>query len=220
MSTIPEPIAGGGGVVGSYQKNFNIAYFASKPPGWQELYNGMAGAPNENKPALDPSARKALLRNLFNAGAKLDPFIEGGDGGVDPFTIHRVRQNQNWAWVERGTGLDVSTDVMGMGNSLPCPPDGIITSTNIADYKPYPIPVPPPVVPVSATKLAHPVGQRITFWSLNGLGDEFRQIVDATGSDGYVAGDIWTGTTAQGYTGQFMKDVQEAGMFVAWKKIS
>ena len=73
-------------------------------------------------------------------------------------------------------------------------PGAILTTTNIADLKPYPVILPPPAAPpVSSTKLPIPVGKRFTFSNVEtAIGDLFSPLVDLTGSDGYIDGDTWT----------------------------
>ena len=228
MST-PAPIPGGAGTIGSYQQQYLFAYILNKPPSFLPLYNSMIDNPNAPAALLplisaSPLAfadRVKLLNDLFNAGAPVDPFIEGGAGYVDPYTIMAVRENQNWAYVMPGTGLIKSANVMGMGNSLPAPPGAILTTTNIADLPPFPVIVPPPPAPpVSSTKLALPVGKRFTFSAVTAIGDLFSPLVDPTGSDGYIDGDTWQGKTAQGYSGAWEKVPGSFGMGWNWQKIS
>ena len=214
--TPTEPVAGGGENqnVLSYQNQFQIAYIKSKPPAWGPLYNNMLGGPNA--PQLTYPARVALLQSLFQSGAKLDPFIEGGNGNIDPLTIHTVREHEGWAWVASGTGLDASSDVMGIGNSLPCPPNGIPTSTNINDYPPYPVPI-VPVVPPNTVLAPNPVGVREPFNNpATGVGDYFRPSV---ANDGYPTDGTgqWTGSAA-GLTGTWTKEALEAGLMTVWVK--
>jgi hypothetical protein len=216
----PAPIAGGGGVPGSYQRNFNIAVWQSKPPAFQPLYNGLSGAPNEKQSQLSLTDRNALLKSLFASGALVDPWI---DQGLDPFTAMYAREDQNWAWVKSGTGLDTSTEVMGQGNSLPAPPGTIIVSTNIADYVPNPqtmliVNPPPPAPPPIGSKIPNPVGARMTFTSANALGDTFRQLVDKNGQDGYLVADTWTGT-AGAYSGTWTKVAEMMGMEICWQMV-
>lgn len=220
MSTIPTPIPGGGGVPGSYQKEFATAVWQSKPPAFQPLYNGKAGAPNEKLPELSLAERNGLAKQLFQSGAVVDPEID--TGGLDPLSIMVARERQGWAWVKSGTGLDLSTEVEPMGNSLPAPAGTILVSTNIADFAPDPntmliVNPPPPPAPVQGPKIANPVGVRITFGSPNAIGDFFRQVVDKNGNDGYNVTDTWMGVSGS-YSGTWMKDSEEAGMFIAWKK--
>ena len=139
---------------------------------------------------------------------------------MDPFTAMLVRENQNWAWVWPGTGLIKSSDVMGMGNSLPAPPGAILTTTNIADLKPYPVILPPPAAPpVSSTKLPIPVGKRFTFSNVEtAIGDLFSPLVDLTGSDGYIDGDTWQGKNSQGYSGVWEKVPGTFGAGWNWQK--
>jgi hypothetical protein len=213
----PAPIAGGGENqnILTPQGEFNRAYILSKPPAWQPLYNSMGpGAPLAAP--LSYADRKALLKSLFAAGARLDPFIEGGAGYCDPFTTMFIRALQGWAWVWPGTGLDTSQEVMGQGNSLPAPPGTIITSTNIADYPPFPVPVVVVIPPAASVKIPNPVGARM-FTSLTALGDLFKSLVDKTGNDGYNVTDTWEGT-AQGYTGTWTKVAEEAGLMICWMK--
>ena len=220
MSTIPEPIAGGGGTPGSYQKLFATAVWQSKPPAFQPLYNGKAGAPNEKLTELSLAERNGLARQLFASGAIVDPEID--TGCLDPLSIMVARTRQNWQWVASGTGLDISTEVMSMGDSLPAPPGTILVSTNIADFVPNPqtmliVNPPPPPVPTQGPKIANPVGQRITFASFNALGDLFRQVVDKNGNDGYNVTETWSGTVGT-YTGTWTKSAEEAGLMICWQK--
>jgi hypothetical protein len=212
------PTPGVTSAANAYRDVFNAAYYNSKPPAWQALYNGLAGARNGSVPQLSYTDHVALIKSLWGAGAKLDPFIEGGAGGVDPFTTMLMRQIAGWAYVWPGTGLDVSTDVMGMGNSAPAPAGAIATSTNINNYPPYPVPVVVPPAPVASVKNANPVGIRIMFGGgANAVGDLFRCAVPNDGYPTDLTG-IWKGTTAEGYSGTWVKDSREEGMMIIWVK--
>jgi hypothetical protein len=210
---VTGPVAGGGGNPTSYQYAFDVAYYNSKPPSFQPLYNGLAGAQNATQPQLSQSDRVALLNSLFAQGLPVDPFIEGGAGNVDPFTIHYVRQLQGWAWVYPGTGLQTSSQVLGMGNVLPAPPGAIVTDTNVNDYKPYPKPVVVPPSPVA--KVPSPIGIRISFNNpINGVGDWW----SPTPNDGYNVTDTWTGVLSSGLSGTWTKQALEAGIMIIWTK--
>jgi hypothetical protein len=214
MST-PAPVPGGDSTPGTPQGIFNYAYWRSKPPAFQPLYNGLAGAPNADIPALSAVDRVALIRQLAATGVDMDPLLDAG--GLDPYAITYYRVLQGFNQIQSGTGLDASADVLPMGATGPLKPGYIAVS--LTPPAPWPIPVPTPPAPPETPLAADPVGMRITPFSLNGLGDLFRC---AVANDGYPTDGtgLWKGTTAQGFAGTFCKVAEEAGMMICWQMIA
>src|SRR5258708_4815063 len=85
----PTPIAGGGGVVGSYQQAYDLAWYASRPPQMQPLYYGRAGVvvPQGAQP-LTQAQFEALISGLVQNPPKDDKGVQ----------VPIVEQIDYWQW--------------------------------------------------------------------------------------------------------------------------
>jgi hypothetical protein len=217
MSTIPEPIAGGGGVPGSPQQTFNTAYYNHWPPIKQPLFNSRPHAQNEALPQLSVADRLACVQACLNAGVLIDEEIDYSPD-TDPYTVMYMRSVvYGQKWEPAGTGNVISQEVEIPGAySGPRPPGTLLVSTDPADFPPYPKPVVPVVTP-TGNKAVNPVGIRIIQESpaqANYVGDVFRC---AVANDGFGVTETWDGTSGA-FHGEWTKSALLAGMMIVWVK--
>ena len=204
----PNPLSG----PGSYQAQFNAAYYASKPPAFAAFYQGRpGGAPGL---PISQTAAWALAAQLMSSGAIVDEEIDAE--GMDPYTTMFMRQLYGQTWEPSGLGSPYSTEVVTPGEYTgPVPAGAIKVSTLISDFPPYPVPPAPPATN-STTLAPNPVGVRIIQYNqANEIGDVFRC---AVANDGYADGATWTGMSSSGISGTFTKSALEMGMMICWVK--
>ena len=212
----PAPTPGNASAGNAYQALFDAAYYASKAPAFQPLYNGRIGAQTVALKPLTQAQVIALTAQLLAQGYTIDEEIDFL--GMDPYTIMYCRQQYGIPWVYPGLGNVLLPPANELGAPVGPAPAGVIkTSTLIADYPAYPVPadnapVTPPLPPV-----ANPVGIRIIAQvpaQPNFVGDVFRC---AFPNDGFAFGATWTGTSGA-FTGTWTKQGLEAGMMTVWVK--
>jgi hypothetical protein len=118
---------------------FKAAYIASKDPNLQAAYL-----------IDDPVVRLNTMYALALKGIAIDVMIDVN--GADPLLMHQFRQNVGLLWVPNA--LQPSLEVQLTGSQQPDPPfypydpahppvGAIITDTNPADYKAFPLPAAP-----------------------------------------------------------------------------
>lgn len=217
--TAPTP--GTASAANAYQSAFDAAYYASKPPAFQPLYNGRPGSANPSAAPITQSQAWVLVGQLISQGWPVDEEIDAE--GYDPLTTMFMRQLYGQTWEPAGLGLVQCTVVAQSGCVVtpgmyagPVPPGQIKVSTLISDYPPYPVPVNAAPVAPPTSKAASPVGLRIIPMipsQPNYVGDIFR----AMANDGYAFGDTWSGTSGS-FTGTWTKQALEMGMMPAWVK--
>ena len=120
---------------------FQKAYIAAQNPAKAPFYYGLAGG--QDKPQLDQAGIDALVKTLNEQNIVFDEEIDYE--AMSPLVVMKMRKMYGIPWVFRGTGGVVSSEVESPSMYAgPMPPDGISTSVNIADYKPWPGTVPAP----------------------------------------------------------------------------
>ena len=213
------PTPGVSSAANAYQASFNAAYYASKPPAFQPLYNGRPGSAFPNALPLTQDQAWALIPQLLAQGWIVDEEIDAE--GMDPYTTMFMRQLYGQTWEPAGLGETQSSEVLTPGEYTgPVPAGQIKVSTMIEDYPPYPAPVVAPVIPPNP-RAANPVGVRIIPQvpsQPNYVGDVFRC---AVANDGYTVGETWpeTGTATSGaFHGQWTKQALLGGMMIVWTK--
>ncbi len=198
----------------AYQALFNAAYYASKPPAFQPLYNGRPGAANPSSNPLPQEQAWALVGHLLAQGWTVDEEIDAE--GMDPYTTMFMRELYGQTWEPAGLGMMQSTEVLTPGQYTGAVPAGAIkVSTMIEDYSPYPVPAAPVVPPTP--QAANPIGIRIIPQipsQPNYAGDVFRC---AVANDGFAVGDAWSGTSGA-FTGEWTQQALLAGMMIVWPK--
>ncbi len=198
----------------AYQALFNAAYYASKPPAFQPLYNGRPGAANPSSNPLTRDQAWVLVGQLIAQGWTVDEEIDAE--GMDPYTTMFMRELYGQTWEPSGLGMTQSTEVLTPGQYTGAVPAGAIkVSTMIEDYPPYPIPA-APVIPPTPRAL-NPIGIRIIPQipsQPNFVGDVFRC---AVANDGYAVGETWAGASGP-FTGEWTKQALLAGMMIVWTK--
>jgi hypothetical protein len=155
MNPTPAPIAGGGGVVGSFQQDYNTAWYAWRPAAMQPLYYGRPGVPiPQGSAPLNQTQFQALIDHLVAnvpvnpvTGA-LVPIVEIIDyEGADPWTMNYVAsQSYGDTWWPAGQGSKQSTQVIQMGQYGGTPPAGTAFTPIIMDISlltPWPSSTPP-----------------------------------------------------------------------------
>jgi hypothetical protein len=198
----------------AYQSIFNAAYYASKPPAFQPLYQGRPGSANPSGIPLTQDQAWTLVGQLIAQGWIVDEEIDAE--AMDPYTTMFMRQIYGNTWEPAGMGKIVSSQVITPGMySGPVPAGQIKVSTMIEDFPPYPVPAGPVVPPTPHA--ANPIGVRIIAQipsAQNYIGDVFRC---AVANDGYGIGDSWSGTSGS-FTGEWTKQALLAGMMIVWTK--
>src|SRR5271165_5809735 len=117
------------------------AYIAAQNPAKAGFYYGMAAG--QNLPQLNQAQIDALVKSLNQQNIVFDEEIDYE--AMSPLVVMKMRKMYGIPWVFRGTGGVVSAEVESPAMYAgPMPPDGIETSDNIADYKPWPGTVPAP----------------------------------------------------------------------------
>jgi len=214
MST-PAPTPGTASPGNVYQAQFNQAFYASKPPAFQPLYNGRWGAANVAQAPLTQAQINTLIAQLLAQGYIIDEEIDFL--GMDPYTIMYCREWYGNTWVPAGLGDVAATSEPPATYTGPVPAGAIKVSTLISDYPPYPVPADnTPVVPPTP-QAANPVGIRIIPQvpaAPNFVGDVFRC---AVANDGYALGATWSGRAGT-FTGTWTKEALELGLMVVWVK--
>ena len=198
----------------AYQALFNAAYYASKAPAFQPLFNGRPGSGNPAANPLTQDQAWILVGQLIAQGWVIDEEIDAE--GMDPYTTMFMRELYGQTWEPVGLGETQSTEVLRPGQYTgPVPAGAIKVSTMIQDYPPYPIPTAPVIPPTPQT--ANPIGIRIIPQipsQPNFVGDVFRC---AVANDGYAVGDSWTGISGA-FTGEWTKQALLGGMMIVWTK--
>jgi hypothetical protein len=213
ITTPPAPTPGQASAANAYQALFNAAYYASKPPAFQPLYNGDAGAQNGTAQPLTQDQRIALVSQLIAQGYTIDEEIDFI--GWDPYTTMVIREAYGDTYVPAGLGNVTSVTPQPAQFIGPVPPGAIKVSTLISDYPPYPVPATPVTPPIP--QAANPVGIRIIAQvpsQPNFAGDVFRC---AVANDGYALGSTWSGTSGV-FTGTWTKQALEMGLMTVWTK--
>ncbi len=209
------PTPGQASAANAYQALFDTAYYASKAPAFQPLYNTRAGALMSAAAPLTQDQVNALVAQLLAQGYVIDEEIDFL--GMDPYTIMYCRQQYGIPWVYPGLGNVLTSPESGVTPSGPIPAGAIKTSTLISDYPPYPVPASGGPVTPPTPEAANPVGIRIIAQvpaQPNFVGDVFRCAVP---NDGYGYGATWRGTTGL-FSGTWTKEALEAGMMTVWTK--
>jgi hypothetical protein len=206
----------------AYQTAFNTAYYLSKPPAFQPLYNGRPGAPNAALAPLTITQVWALVGTLIAGGWPVDEEIDAE--GMDPLTTMFMRELYGNTWEPSGLGastvssVDQPGAVVSQGQySGPVPAGQIKVSTLIEDYPPFPAPANNAPVAPPTPLAASPVGIRIIPMvpsAPNYVGDVFRC---AVANDGYGIGAPWTGTSGS-FEGTWTKQALEMGVMIVWTK--
>jgi hypothetical protein len=175
----PPPTPGVASAANAYQALFNTAYYASKPPAFQPLYSGRAGAQLYAAQPLAQDQVNPLIAQLLAEGYTIDEQIDFL--GLDPYTIMYVRQQYGNTWVPAGLGDVPGTSEPPAIYTGPVPAGAIKVSTLVSDYPPYPVPVPNVPVTPPTPRAANPVGIRIIAQvpsQPNFTGDIFRCAAD------------------------------------------
>jgi hypothetical protein len=214
-TTPPAPTPGQVSAGNAYQSLFDAAYFNSKPPAFQPLYNSFSGAQNGALAPLSQADRGTLIAQLIASGYTIDEQIEFW--AWDPYMTMFIREQYGYQWVLPGLGAAGTANPDQPSYTGPAPAGAIKVSTLLSDYPPYPVPVNNvPVVP-PIPQAADPVGQRIipqVPQQTNYVGDVFRCAVS---NDGFAIGDTWTGTSGA-FTGTWTKQALELGLMIVWTK--
>ena len=207
--------SGGGAFATAYQALFNAAYYASKPPAFQPLYQGRPGSANPSGYPLTQDEAWTLVGQLIAQGWTIDEEIDAE--AMDPYTTMFMRELYGNTWEPAGMGKVVSSQVINPGMfGGPVPAGQIKVSTMIEDFPPYPAPPSGPVTPPTP-HASNPVGIRIIAQVPSQPGyvnDIFRC---ALANDGYGVGDVWTGGTGA-FTGEWTKQALLGGMMIVWTK--
>jgi hypothetical protein len=124
---------------------FAAAYYASKNPLMQPLYNMRPGA--LQSPMLSQDAINSLINKCIAAGLLIDEQIDYW--GWDPWTIMNDRLYQGILWVYAGLGnVSIPTVITPGEFSGPAPSGTIKSSITLSDYPAYVNPNAPVIVPV------------------------------------------------------------------------
>lgn len=125
---------------------FAAAYYASKNPMMQPLYNQRPGGPAA--PMLTQDEINTLVSQCIAAGLLVDEQIDYW--GWDPWTIMQDRLMQGILWVPAGLGNVEGNEVITPGEfSGPQPAGTVKTSVTLSDYPAWPVSTPPATVPTS-----------------------------------------------------------------------
>jgi hypothetical protein len=211
------PTPGQASAANAYQALFDTAYYASKPPAFQPLYSGRAGAAMYAAVPLTQDEVNAQIARLLAQGYIIDEQIDFL--GLDPYTIMYVRQQYGNTWVPAGLGDVSATSEPPVMYTGPVPSGAIKVSTLLSDFPFYPIPpVDTPITPPTP-EAQNPVGIRIIAQvpSQPGfVGDVFRC---AVANDGFALSATWTGQSGS-FVGTWTKQALEMGLMTVWTKTS
>jgi hypothetical protein len=199
----------------AYQTLFNTAYYVSKPPAFQPLYQGRPGSASPAANPLTQDQAWVLVGQLIAQGWIVDEEIDAE--AMDPYTTMFMRQLYGQTWEPAGMGKIMSSQVLTPGMFTgPVPAGQIKVSTMVENYPPYPVPSNVPVTPPNP-KAPSPVGIRIIPQvpsQPNYVGDVFRC---AMATDGYAVGDTWDGASGV-FTGEWTKQALLFGTMIVWTK--
>lgn len=209
------PTPGVSSAANAYQSLFNAAYYASKAPSFQPLYQGRPGAANPEGLTLTQDQAWSLVGQLIAQGWVIDEEIDAE--AMDPYTTMFMRELYGNTWEPAGLGEVESTQVITPGMYSGTVPSGQIkVSTLLSDYPPYPVPTTGTVTPPTPQSPS-PIGVRIIAQvpsQPNYVGDVFRC---AVANDGYGIGETWGGASGP-FTGVWTKQALLGGMMIVWTK--
>jgi hypothetical protein len=222
QTTIAGPTPGTASPVNAYQAIFNAAYYKSKPPAKQPLYNGRPGSANPGALPLTQDEAWALVGQLIAQGYTIDEEIDAE--GMDPYTVMFMRQQYGQTWEPAGLGAVKVTNVSQSGAVVTQgmytgagPAGQIKVSTLLEDYPPYPVPVADAPVVHPIPQAPNPIGIRIIAQvpaAINYVGDVFRC---ALANDGFAIGDTWNGKSGS-FSGEWTKQALLFGTMIVWTK--